>query len=198
MGRTTINTPHDLQLFREIKKGKPYREQIRPGGFLTLAHPHPIEQRELLLAPFTPDPEEALNGDDWVDRASKEAGLSIRTDKPESAIDGSAAVLDYRHYAQQYVAHRDWKTDSRASGMSRLRAMHARVLVRLAKESLQAQSPFRPTRRLTGTVPFTTPMRELRLRPCRSAAKMVLKFVPFTVQTPSSVVVRVTTRVLAQ
>lgn len=51
LGRTTINTPHDLQLLRRINHDKPYREQIRPGNFLTLAHAHPIEQRGLLVAP---------------------------------------------------------------------------------------------------------------------------------------------------
>lgn len=135
LGRTTINTPHDLQLFREVNDGKPYQEQIRPGGFLTLAHPHPIEQRGLLLIPFTPEPEEAMTRANWVDRASGEAGLRIRTDRPEYVIEGSVAVLDYRHYAEQYMSHREWKGQESLGGLIVPRSLAPPCVARIGKES---------------------------------------------------------------
>jgi hypothetical protein len=136
LGRLTINTPHDLQLFRHYNQGKAYREQIRPGGFITIAHAHQIEQRGLLVAPFTNDPTEALRRDDWVDRATGQSGLRIRTDNPEYVIEGSVAVLDYRHYAEQYVSHREWKARSELDGI----ALSSRViapssLTRIGKEA---------------------------------------------------------------
>lgn len=150
LGRITINTPHDLQLFRAINDGKPYRKQIRPGGFLTLAHPHPIEQRGLLLAPFTSDTEDAMARDDWVDRASKDKGLRIRTDKPEYVIEGSAAVLDYRHYAQQYMSHREWKArQAETCGPLGFREIKARRRLRIGKEggAIEIHSPLDHTAR---------------------------------------------------
>lgn len=137
LGRITINTPHDLQLFRHYNEGKPYRDQIRPGGFITIAHPHPIEQRGLLLAPFTKEPTEALRRDDWIDRATGESGLRIRTDKPEQVLAGAVAVLDYRHYTQQYMSHREWKTRSVATGTLIPRAIRPRSLARIGKESAE-------------------------------------------------------------
>ena len=110
LGRTTINTPHDLQLLRELNKDKPYIEQIRPGTFLTLAHAHPIEGPGLVIAPYTSDPNEALQTDQWINRGTGRRGFRIRTDRPEYVIDRSVAVLDYRHYAMQYMSHREWKS----------------------------------------------------------------------------------------
>jgi len=137
LGRTTINTPHDLALLSELNRGKPYTEQIRPGGFLTLAHPHPIEARGLLIAPYTPDPETALTSEEWVHRGTGQTGLSIRTDRPEYVIENSVAVLNYRHYAAQYMSHRDWKAgDSGIASKGRFYRRHVKVdrLDRMGKE----------------------------------------------------------------
>jgi len=143
LGQITINTPHDLQLFRHYNQGMAYRDQIRPGGFITIAHPHSIEQKGLLLAPFTKDPMEALQRDDWVDRATGETGLRIRTGDPEYAIKGSVAVLDYRHYAEQYMSHREWKARLAYDGQLMPRSVTPRSMIQLGKESdsLSASRP---------------------------------------------------------
>ena len=116
MGRTTINTPHDLRLLRELNKDKPYSQQIRPGTFLTLAHAHPIEGPGLLVAPYTSDPNEALQTDEWINRGTGQTGFRIRTKQPEYAIEGSVAVLDYRHYAEPYMSHHEWKAQNSGPG----------------------------------------------------------------------------------
>ena len=148
LGRTTINTPHDLQLLRELNKDKPYRAQIRPGGFLTLAHAHPIEGPGLLVAPYTPDPNEALQIDEWIHRGTGDAGLSIRTHHPEYAIEGSVTVLDYRHYAERYVSHREWKStivDPRQPGELGPRSVAVETVIRIGKEagSIEPNQPQR-------------------------------------------------------
>ena len=137
LGRTTINTPYDLKLFSEFNRDKPYTQQIRPGGFLTLAHPHPVEERGLLIAPYTPDPEAALTSEDWIHRGTGQTCLSIRTDRPEYVIHGSVAVLDYRHYAAQYRHHMEWKAlgmGVRQKGPLYRRRIVAIRPVRLGKE----------------------------------------------------------------
>ena len=149
LGRTTINTPHDLQLLRELNKDKPYIEQIRPGTFLTLAHAHPIEQRGLLIAPFMSEPDKALASTDWIHRGTGQTGLRIRTDRPEYAIEGSVAVLDYRHYAEQYMSHREWKASSTRSsqrGELSFRVVTADEIERVGKEA-SALDPRRPIER---------------------------------------------------
>ena len=135
LGRTAINTPHDLQLLRQLNKDKPYIEQIRPGTFLTLAHAHPIEEPGLLIAPYTSDPETALASQDWIHRGSGETGLTIRTDRPEYVIEGSVMVLDYRHYAAQYRTHNEWKAMADLSATLQRRLVVCVDLQRIGKEA---------------------------------------------------------------
>ena len=75
-----------------------------------MAHPHPAEPRGLLITPYTPNPEAAVVSEDWIHRGTGQPGLGIRTDQPEYAIGGSVTVLDYRHYADRYRTHSEWKT----------------------------------------------------------------------------------------
>ena len=137
LGRTTINTPHDLQLLREINRGMPYSQQIRPGGFLTLAHAHPIEPPGLLIAPYSETTAQAMNRKDWIHRGTGNAGLRVRTDRFEYVIEGSFVVLDYRHYAVQYMSHREWKGQAcRNEGRQfvRQRSILVRQTSRIGKE----------------------------------------------------------------
>lgn len=106
LGRLTVNTAHDWHLLRHINQGRDYQNQIRPSGFLTIAHPHPVEESGLLVAPYTTTPSAAISRGDWFDRSNpKRTGLSIRTKHPNHHIDGSVAVLTYRRYITQYRNH---------------------------------------------------------------------------------------------
>jgi hypothetical protein len=106
LGRLTVNTTHDWKLLRHINDGRDYHNQIRPGGFLTIAHAHPIEEVGLIVAPFTTHPDEAKYRTDWFDRSQPtRTGLSVRTTHPETRVEGSVVVLDYRTYVEQYRGH---------------------------------------------------------------------------------------------
>ena len=164
LGRTTINTPHDLQLLRGLNKDKPYIEQIRPGTFLTLAHAHPIEVPGLLIAPYTSDPNEALKTDKWINRGTSRRGFRIRTDRPEYAIDRSVAVLDYRHYAMQYMSHREWKGHLTKDGRLMPRSVVPSQVIRLGKES----DPLTASRPLDASTPLSSPMNPRHCSNCEA------------------------------
>ncbi|HLF61895.1 MAG TPA: hypothetical protein VI980_12040, partial [Acidimicrobiia bacterium] len=59
--------------------------------------------------PYSKTTDQALARSDWIHRGTGFGELGVRTDHPEYVIDGSAVVLDYQHYAEQYRAHREWK-----------------------------------------------------------------------------------------
>lgn len=151
LGQITINTPHDAALFKHINDGIDYRGKIRPGGFLTTAHPHPLEEPGLLIAPKT-NHQKALTIDTWANRNTGASGFTIRTDRPGYVIEGSVAVLDYRHYALQYVTHPEWKTSQpHARGVLTPFSVNAGPIERIGKEgSLVDNLPVTPARLCRG------------------------------------------------
>lgn len=161
LGRTTINTPYDLNLFRELNRDPPYQQQVRPGGFLTLAHAHPIEAPGLLVAPYSRTPDEAMARKDWIQRGTWTSWLSIRTERPEYAIDGCIAVLDYRHYSEQYLAHREWKGTLTAGQVILPRHIVATGITQIGKEVGDLRDLTIPVTQIDAATTFT-------LRACHS------------------------------
>jgi predicted nucleic acid-binding Zn ribbon protein len=114
VGRLTVTSQRDIKAFRSYNAGRPYAEQIKPWGFLAIAHPEAHERARhggprCLIAPFERDPVRRLQAH-WIDRDQPEQPpRRIHTASTPEYRAGSVAVLSYRDYFNLYRRHPESK-----------------------------------------------------------------------------------------
>jgi hypothetical protein len=114
VGRLTVTSPRDLRQFAAYNAGVPYRRQVKPWGFLTVAHPTVHERARAdgprnLITPFERDPDKRLQAA-WIDRDQPVAAARrIRADNAIEIRDDSITVLSYGDYFEQYRRHPEAK-----------------------------------------------------------------------------------------
>jgi hypothetical protein len=148
IARLTVTSPRDLAAFKAHNADKPYPEQLKPWGFVAMAHPTPQERARKdgprsLVAAYERDPDKQLD-QTWFDRGdpSIHAGL-IRTTDQETVLDESYAVLSYGDYFKGYRRHPELKAlamDGRpchtwTRGVLSPRHVRAVAVIRIGKES---------------------------------------------------------------
>jgi hypothetical protein len=148
IGRVTVTSPRDLKTFKTFNATRPYPQQVKPWGFLCLAHPAPHERSRpdgpgCLIAPFERDPA-TRRVMPWIDRD--------HPDRPSRQIDTAlyeirdehTTVLSYRDYFDNYRRHPEAKaldpTDKQpchgwTRGLLQPRHITATELRRVGKES---------------------------------------------------------------
>jgi hypothetical protein len=115
VGQLTIGSFHELASFGTFNQKLPYWKQVRPFGFLTIAHPAAIEVGieggpRCLVAPYETNPTMRMRRRWWFDRHQPgEGAYRIRTGDPEEHIDQVVAVKSYRDYFEAYRLHREAK-----------------------------------------------------------------------------------------
>jgi hypothetical protein len=115
VGRLTVTSQRDMKAFAEYNANLPYPEQVKPWGFLTIAHPADYERARLngvrtLIAPFERDPVRRLQAN-WIDRDNPDQpARRIRTESAPEYQPESVAVLSYRDYFDKYRRHPETKT----------------------------------------------------------------------------------------
>jgi hypothetical protein len=149
VGRTAVGSPRELKAFAAYNKDRTYLEQVKPWGFLAMAHPHAHERARsggsrCLIAPFERDPDRRAKML-WIDRDRPgQPGRLIRTDEVHEIRENSIAVLSYGDYFAQYRQHPEAKATDPADSKpchtwtrGLLQPQHARatVLLRVGKES---------------------------------------------------------------
>ncbi|MBN2113691.1 MAG: hypothetical protein JW785_06140 [Acidimicrobiia bacterium] len=152
IGRLTLASHHEADTFTAYNHTRPYQEQVRPFGFLNIAHPDPIEVAlpdgpRCLIAPYDRDPRRRMGRAWWFDRHRPDRQpRTIRTGHPEEQIDGEIAVQSYRDYFHTYRRHPEAKTAApdgnpcrpRTRGLLQPRSIHASEIVRVGKEANRA------------------------------------------------------------
>jgi hypothetical protein len=113
-GRIGITTTHDDELFEALNAGKPYRQQIRPFGFATVAYRHHHERQQhpddgLLITAFTRDLSTAMRALFMFRNAPERGNFHIRTGYPEYVIPGTVSVQTFRDLIAEYAEHPERK-----------------------------------------------------------------------------------------
>lgn len=149
VGRVSVTSQRDLKTFAAYNDGKPYTAQVKPWGFLILAHPTPVERARAngprtLIAPFERDPTLRVQMR-WTDRdRPDQPPTRIYTSTAPTLRSDATAVLSYRDYFSQYRQHPESKaldpTDGRpchtwTPGLLCPWEVHASEYVRVGKES---------------------------------------------------------------
>jgi hypothetical protein len=129
LGRIAITSPATWQQLAHYNRGKPYRDQIKPFGFLLHApgaqlacHP---EDCGRLIAPYTNQPDRWLTLD-WINLNNRYRPIKITTD-PTGA--GCALVDTYGAIANAYFSHREAKAanpDGSPAGRASRGLLHRR------------------------------------------------------------------------
>ena len=148
IGRLTVTNPRDLAAFKAHNIDKPYSDQVKPWGFLGMAHPTPTERGRkggprTLVSSFQSDPTKRLKAV-WTDRNQPSLdGRPIRTDATHEYRDDTYAVASYRDYFTGYRIHPELKAlapDDRpchpwTKGLLKPRHIEAIKVLRVGKES---------------------------------------------------------------
>jgi hypothetical protein len=114
IGRVTVSSQHDLKAFADYNENRTYAEQVKPWGFLCIAHPTEQERarREgprTLITAFERNPIKRLRAD-WIDRDHPTAAArGIHTSTTRFYRPGSTCVLSYGNYFNQYRQHPESK-----------------------------------------------------------------------------------------
>jgi len=131
-------------------------EQVRPFGFLTIAHPTLTETLRVggsrcLIAPYEKDPTVRMRKAWWFDRHHPDTeGYQIRTTDPIDHVDRVIAVKPYGTYYEDYRHHREAEAADIEGkpchpwtrGLLQPRTLRATGLVRVGKEANRlAESP---------------------------------------------------------
>jgi hypothetical protein len=159
VGRLTVTSQRDIKAFNTYNAGRSYQEQVKPWGFLTIAHPTPHERARpggprCLIAPFERDPVRRLQAH-WIDRDQPEhPQRRIHTATTPECRPGSVHVLSYRDYFDQYRRHPESKaldpTDGKpchtwTRGLLQPWHLTATDLTRIGKESKRHTDTTQPT-----------------------------------------------------
>ena len=121
VGRLTVTSQRDIKAFATYNGGRPYAEQVKPWGFLTIAHPSHTERARkdggrTLIAPFERDPVKRLHAN-WIDRDHPDRPVRrIHTSTNPDYRPGSTRVLSYRDYFNRYRQHPESKAVDPADG----------------------------------------------------------------------------------
>ena len=171
IGRVTVGDPRTLALFKNLNKGKPYADQIKPQNFMLSAQAEALPpevdpaQPFHLVAPYNPDPRQWLKLR-WVDRYS---GRSYRVTTGDAMSEGVVRIKTYRDVVAEYRRHTEHKSlapdgqpcSPTTVGLLRRRPVEAMRVVYTGKESnrledvVQVSSPTK-TRLQTSTATRTT------------------------------------------
>ncbi|HEU5215286.1 MAG TPA: hypothetical protein VFU30_07075 [Gaiellaceae bacterium] len=112
IGRLTVTSQPDQNAFKTYNDSKPYTDQIRPWGFVTIAHPHPLERARLgircLIGPYSRDLDK-LATQEWIDRGNPDRSYRLNLDKPYEISDGTIGAQTIRDYYEAYRSHTDPK-----------------------------------------------------------------------------------------
>ena len=114
VGRLTVTSQRDIHNFDIYNSGLAYPEQVKPWGFLAVAHPTAHERARpdhvrTLIAPFERDPVRRLRGH-WIDPHNpRQEPRRVHTAITPTIRAGSAQVLSYRDYFEQYRHHPETK-----------------------------------------------------------------------------------------
>jgi hypothetical protein len=145
IGRVTVSDPRTLALFKNLNKGKPYADQIKPQNFMLSAQaetlPPEIDPTQPfhLVAPYNPDPRQWLKLR-WVDRYS---GRSYRVTTGDAMSEGVVRIKTYRDVVTEYRRHAEHKSlapdgqpcSPTSAGLLRRRPVEAMRVVYTGKES---------------------------------------------------------------
>ena len=107
VGRLTVTSPRDLKTFKAYNATRPYAQQVKPWGFLCLAHPAPHERARpdkpgCLIAPFERDPETrapchgstATTPADHTDTSTPPSTRSVTSTSQSSATATTSTTID--------------------------------------------------------------------------------------------------------
>ena len=177
VGRITVTSQRDIKIFSTHNANLPYAQQVKPWGFLTIAHPTAYERARpdgprTLIAPFERDPVRRLRAH-WIDRDNPDQpARQIHTAQTPQLRDGSLAVLSYRDYFDQYRRHPETKALDPTDGKSchtwtrgLLQPWHvtATDVIRVGKESNRLTDTHGPTdNEDEQVIEYTAPVRQCR------------------------------------
>jgi hypothetical protein len=123
LGKIAITSPATWQQLFRFNDSKPYRDQIKPFGFLLHAPGADIQDATgdggRLVAPYTNHPDRWLELD-WVDLNRRDQTIKITTDPTRA---GRALIDTYEAIADTYFTHREAKAAD-PSGARAGRASH--------------------------------------------------------------------------
>lgn len=133
IGQLTIGSFHELASFDTYNRNKSYPQQVRPFGFLTIAHPTASEiglgSPRSLVAPYEPNPTVAMSQPRWFNRHQPDTtAYRVRTRNPEQHTDTELAVKSYRDYFDTYRRHREAKAAGTDPSSSHWRAKTRRLV----------------------------------------------------------------------
>jgi hypothetical protein len=110
VSQTSVSTPNVAAPFARWNAARPYREQVRPFGFLLVGHADPLARpvpgHVTPVAPYTSVPGEYL-GASWFDRRDG-SPLCVTTDERPSR--GSIRLHTYRDVVREYRLHPESKS----------------------------------------------------------------------------------------
>ncbi len=146
IGKLSIGSIHELDTFAAHNEGLEYADQVRPGGFLLMAHVDPFAAHigpRCLISAYDPEPGHWMEAD-WFDRSAKNSpAYRIRTDHRHLVVESEVPVKTlgnhfdaYRHHPESKAAGTNGlaaRADSR--GVLRHRKVEATRIERIGKES---------------------------------------------------------------
>lgn len=174
VGAIAVGSPRELKAFATYNQNRPYRDQIKPWGFLAMAHPHGYERARVggprsLIAPFDRDPDRrAVTA--WIDRdRPDQPGRLVRTVGLHEIREDTVAVLSYGDYFQQYRQHPESKATDPADGkpchtwtrgLLQPQRVWATGVLRVGKESNRLASAEQPDDPKEQVIEYPTPHRK--------------------------------------
>ena len=122
LSQLSVTTPRLLAPFRTLNDGRPYREQIKPFGFMLVGHVDPwsplheglVPGQVMPVAPYTSKPEEFLSLP-WINRATGQ-GIAVTT-RPDGEP-GKVRLKTYRDVITEYGTHPDVKSGDPEGGQA--------------------------------------------------------------------------------
>ena len=113
VGRISVSSPVMMKPFKELNRGKKYRDQIKPFNFLLSCHVKPLghplgvdPERFHLISPYDPNPKHWLETD-WIDEYTGKT-YGIRT-WGHSGDRNTARVKTYGDVIEDYEFHAESK-----------------------------------------------------------------------------------------
>lgn len=176
IGRVTITSPRDIKIFKTYNANQPYAKQVKPWGFLCLAHPTPQERARpdgprSLIAPFERDPAKRRVMT-WIDRDRPDRDPRRVHTGAHEVRESSIGVLSYRDYFNSYRQHPELKTTDPADGepchtwtrgLLQPRHIAATELIRVGKESNRlADTNLALDEETDAVIIYPTPTRQCR------------------------------------
>lgn len=122
LSQLSISSPHLLAPFQTLNRGKAYRDQVKPFGFMLAGHVDPLSplpdgltlDQLMPVAPYTSKPETFL-ALHWVNRAD---GQRIEVTTRPGGEPGMVRLKTYRDVIAEYRTHSDIKSADPAGGQA--------------------------------------------------------------------------------